>query len=94
MRALLAGERARLELLRAEAANRKRPILSPAATTGRCAAAGRSPAKRWRPTRWPSCEVLAEADITTAEQAGEEDDDEPTPEPNPGIHVQRDDQAR
>ena len=40
-------------------------------------------------------EVLAEADITPEEeQAGEEDDDEPAPEPSLGIHVERDDRAR
>ena len=40
-------------------------------------------------------EVLAEADITPEEaQASEENDDEPAPEPSPGIHVERDDPAR
>jgi DnaK suppressor protein len=40
-------------------------------------------------------EVLADADITPEEeQAGEEDDDEPIPEPNLGIHVERDDRPR
>jgi DnaK suppressor protein len=40
-------------------------------------------------------EVLADAGITPEEeQAGEEDDDEPAPEPSEGIHVQRDDLAR
>jgi DnaK suppressor protein len=40
-------------------------------------------------------EVLAEADITPEEeQAGEEDDDEPAPEPSPGIHVERDNRTR
>ena len=39
-------------------------------------------------------EVLADADITPEEeQAGEEDDDEPAPEPGFGIHVERDDRA-
>jgi hypothetical protein len=39
-------------------------------------------------------EVLADADITPEEeQAGEEDDDEPAPEPSFGIHVERDDRA-
>ena len=41
------------------------------------------------------CEVLAEADITPEEEyAGEEDDDEPAPEPSLGIHLERDDRAR
>jgi DnaK suppressor protein len=40
-------------------------------------------------------EVLAEADITPEEEyAGEEDDDEPAPEPSLGIHLERDDRAR
>ena len=40
-------------------------------------------------------EVLADADITPEEeQAGEEDDDEPAPEPSLGIHVEHDDRAR
>jgi hypothetical protein len=40
-------------------------------------------------------EVLAEADITPEEvHASEEDDDEPAPEPSPGIHLERDDRAR
>jgi DnaK suppressor protein len=40
-------------------------------------------------------EVLAEPDITPEEeQASEEDDDEPDPEPNLGIHIERDDRAR
>src|SRR5215218_2064995 len=35
-------------------------------------------------------EVLADADITPEEeQAGEEDDDEPAPEPSLGIHIER-----
>ena len=40
-------------------------------------------------------EVLAEADITPEEeQANEEDDDEPAPEPSLGIHLERDDRTR
>ena len=40
-------------------------------------------------------DVLEDADITPEEeQAGEEDDDEPAPEPSLGIHIERDDQAR
>jgi DnaK suppressor protein len=40
-------------------------------------------------------EVLADADITPEEaQASEEDDDEPPPAPSPGIHIERDNQAR
>jgi RNA polymerase-binding transcription factor len=40
-------------------------------------------------------EALADADITPEEeQASEENDDEPAPEPSPGIHIERDDQAR
>jgi DnaK suppressor protein len=40
-------------------------------------------------------EVLADADITPEEaQAGEEDDDEPSPELSPGIHIERDDRTR
>jgi DnaK suppressor protein len=40
-------------------------------------------------------EVLADADITPEEvQAGEEDDDEPAPEPSLGIHIERDHRAR
>jgi DnaK suppressor protein len=40
-------------------------------------------------------EVLADADITPEEaQASEEDDDEPPPVPSPGIHIERDNQAR
>jgi DnaK suppressor protein len=40
-------------------------------------------------------EVLADADITPEEvQAAEEDDDEPAPEPDSGIHVERDDRTR
>jgi DnaK suppressor protein len=40
-------------------------------------------------------EVLADPDITPEEaQAAEEDDDEPTPEPSPGIHLERDDRTR
>jgi DnaK suppressor protein len=40
-------------------------------------------------------EVLADADITPEEeQAGEEDDDEPAPEPSLGIHIERDDRTR
>jgi hypothetical protein len=40
-------------------------------------------------------EVLAEPDITPEEeQAGEEDDDEPAPEPILGIHIERDDRTR
>jgi hypothetical protein len=36
-------------------------------------------------------EVLADADITPEEeQAGEEDDDEPAPDPSPGIRLERD----
>jgi hypothetical protein len=38
--------------------------------------------------------VLAQADITPEEaQAAEEDDDEPAPEPSPGIHIERDDRT-
>ena len=41
------------------------------------------------------CAVLDDADITPAEeQASEEDDDEPAPEPSLGIHVERDDRTR
>jgi DnaK suppressor protein len=40
-------------------------------------------------------EVLDDANITPEEQlADEEDDDEPAPEREPGIHVERDDQVR
>jgi hypothetical protein len=40
-------------------------------------------------------EVLADADITPEEeQAAKEDDDEPAPEPSPGIHLERDDRTR
>ena len=40
-------------------------------------------------------EVLADADITPEEaQAAEEDDDEPAPEPELGIHIERDDGTR
>ena len=40
-------------------------------------------------------EVLAEPDITPEEeQATEEDDDEPAPEPSLGIHIERDDRTR
>ena len=40
-------------------------------------------------------EVLAEPDITPEEeQATEEDDDEPAPEPSLGIHLERDDRTR
>jgi DnaK suppressor protein len=40
-------------------------------------------------------EVLADPDITPEEeQAGEEVDDEPAPEPSLGIHIERDDRAR
>jgi DnaK suppressor protein len=40
-------------------------------------------------------EVLAEADITPEEeQAGEENDDEPAPQPSPGIHIERDQRPR
>jgi DnaK suppressor protein len=40
-------------------------------------------------------EVLADADITPEEeQAGEENDDEPAPQPSPGIHIERDNQTR
>ena len=40
-------------------------------------------------------EVLADADITPEEeQATEEDDDEPAPEPSLGIHIERDDRTR
>src|SRR6266511_1093890 len=40
-------------------------------------------------------EVLDDADITPEEQhAGDEDVDEPPPEPEPGIHVERDDDGR
>lgn len=40
-------------------------------------------------------EVLNDADITPEEQlADEEDDDEPEPGREPGIHVERDDRAR
>jgi DnaK suppressor protein len=40
-------------------------------------------------------EVLADPDITPEEeQAGEEDDDEPAPEPILGIHLERDDRTR
>jgi DnaK suppressor protein len=40
-------------------------------------------------------EVLADPDITPEEeQAGEEDDDEPAPEPSLGIHLERHNQAR
>jgi len=40
-------------------------------------------------------EVLDDADITPEEeQAIEEDDDEPAPEPSLGIHVERDDRTR
>ncbi len=39
--------------------------------------------------------VLADADITPEEvQASEEDDDEPSPEPSLGIHIERDQRAR
>jgi DnaK suppressor protein len=39
-------------------------------------------------------EVLADPDITPEEaQASEEDDDEPVPEPNLGIHLERDDRT-
>jgi DnaK suppressor protein len=40
-------------------------------------------------------EVLAQADITPEEeQASEEDDDEPAPEPSLGIHLERDHRTR
>ena len=40
-------------------------------------------------------ELLADADITPEEaQASEEDDDAPPPAPSPGIHIERDNQAR
>ena len=40
-------------------------------------------------------EVLADADITPEEeQASEEDDDEPAPEPILGIHIERNDRTR
>jgi DnaK suppressor protein len=40
-------------------------------------------------------DVLADADITPEEQlADEQDDDEPAPEREPGIHIERDDQYR
>jgi DnaK suppressor protein len=40
-------------------------------------------------------EVLDDADITPEEQhAGDEDVDEPPPEPEPGLHVERDDDGR
>ena len=40
-------------------------------------------------------EVLADADITPEEeQAGEEDDDEPAPEPSLGIHIERNHRTR
>jgi DnaK suppressor protein len=40
-------------------------------------------------------EVLADADITPEEeQAAEENDDEPAPEPNLGIHLEGDDRGR
>jgi hypothetical protein len=40
-------------------------------------------------------EVLADADITPEEaQAAEEDDDEPAPEPELGVHIERDDRTR
>jgi RNA polymerase-binding transcription factor len=40
-------------------------------------------------------EVLADPDITPEEeQAGEEDEDEPAPEPSLGIHIERDDRTR
>jgi hypothetical protein len=40
-------------------------------------------------------EVLADADITPEEeQASEEDDDEPVPEPSLGIRIERHNQAR
>jgi DnaK suppressor protein len=40
-------------------------------------------------------EVLADPNITPEEeQASEEDDDEPAPEPNLGIHLERDQRAR
>src|SRR5512132_541832 len=40
-------------------------------------------------------EVLADPDITPEEErAGEEDDDEPAPEPSQGIHLERDDRTR
>ena len=40
-------------------------------------------------------EVLADPDITPEEaQASEEDDDEPAPEPNLGIHLERDRRTR
>src|SRR6266508_653211 len=46
------------------------------------------------PAGHPS-EVLDDADITPEEQhAGDEDVDEPPPEPEPGIHVERDDDGR
>jgi hypothetical protein len=40
-------------------------------------------------------EVLADPDITPEEaQASKADDDEPTPEPSLGIHLERDDRTR
>jgi DnaK suppressor protein len=40
-------------------------------------------------------EVLADPDITPEEeQASEEEDDEPAPEPSLGIHIERDDRTR
>jgi hypothetical protein len=40
-------------------------------------------------------EVLADADITPEEeQASEENDDEPAPQPSLGIHIERDQQPR
>ena len=56
-RALLAGERARLQrLLQAETSRPQAAELGlpPAATAVRSAAARRSPTSGWRPTRWPS----------------------------------------
>jgi hypothetical protein len=40
-------------------------------------------------------EVLADADITPEEeQASEEDDDEPSAELSPGIHIERENRTR
>jgi len=87
-RALLAGERARLERLLAAESQGPDAAERGAMVEGADGAVGLASARH-------PYEVLEDADITPEEQlADEEDEDEPAPGPTRGIRVQRDDRRR
>jgi hypothetical protein len=92
-RALLAGERARLQRL--PEADPLAELTVQEATAAQRGALEEDDNAAGLVSASHPFEVLADADITPEEaQASEQDDDEPAPEPSLGIHLERDDQTR